>query len=113
MSSLHVSAAPILTKMSPHVTDILQSKEPHTKSSTPVVSYWHLTARTNPTKTHAHDLYSELEGNSLSGTVREFVKLAVETSIKTTAAADSNQIHADNATRAGQQPVQHLYLSAP
>jgi serine/threonine protein phosphatase PrpC len=45
-----------------------------------------------------HDLYSELKGNPLSGIVREFVKSAVETSIKTTGAMDPSRVHADNAT---------------
>lgn len=51
-----------------------------------------------PHEDAVHNLYSELEENSLSGAVRKFVMKAVETSIKTSTAMDPSQVHADNAT---------------
>ncbi|MFC8723722.1 mucin-2 [Streptomyces bacillaris] len=45
-----------------------------------------------------HDLYGELDDDSLKTITREFVDLAVDTAVKTSRALDPGQVYADNAT---------------
>lgn len=45
-----------------------------------------------------HDLFTEAAFEPLAPTVRKFVDLAVDTSVKASRALDPNQVHADNAT---------------
>lgn len=45
-----------------------------------------------------HDLFTELDDDALTTTVREFVDLAVTTAVNTSKAVDPTHIHADNAT---------------